>query len=302
MTIIDTPHIFGIGLAPLPPGTTPCHLCGEPQPGGADREFRLHGKTLNDGRVVDVSGDVRYGFSECARCADLSAQAMAIVESIPRLRAIYGSPRILSERLTFVLVALILLDQAQPVWDVATVSAALGRLESVGHSMSWSGRYTPVKALDAHDDEAAQPGWAFVGSDIREEARRQGVELMIDLMPPRRFAHPTGAGCALCSVNHVDARRREEAWHDAPSGKYGGLWFCRECSADAEGRVTSQALMETALFNFLDPGRKLRARRFEDPILDHTPYWADTKSPPSETRFGHIRLDTLRKQLADGTY
>ena len=301
-----TSHVSPLGIRSLDPDspTTACWACGCEMPGPADREYHVIARVSRDAlgsRITDVAGG-RAWFGECARCAGIVASAERIVEEFPGLRRL-GSRKIIAERFAHALIALAALGTQPADWSESAVRSALTRLESVGASLTWRARYSPVRAADARDDECASDNqWTFVSADIVAEARRARAEWLVDGMPPRAQAHPDGSGCLVCGVAAVLARRETEAWFEV-SGKHHGH-LCRNCHVytERDGLLVGQALLEKAVFDLIDPGRVLRRKRPDDPVLRRSPLWTDTRRKPSAERFAHLDLESVRRSLETGSW
>ena len=295
-----TSHVRPLGIQTLRPDANTCWSCGTEVAGPADQSFHVLARVSRGGglgeSIQELSAGVVVMLGECDRCQDLRATAAGIVAEFPGLRRL-GSQHITAQRFTHALIALAALDTPTVEWSEPAVRSALSRLESVGASMTWASRYSPVRASDAKDDEAASDDrWTFVNTDLLAEARAARLEFLIDGMPPRPQAHPANAACLVCGVDHVDARRQSEAWLPV-TGKYSG-WLCRECAVyERDGMRVGQAMIERAVFDMLDPQRQYRRRRPDDPILKRSPLWIETGRKPSETRFAHLSLDAVRRSL-----
>lgn len=325
---------YGIGIAPLPEGSAACAYCG--QATGEDPERVEERQRI--GRVVPAPGpggptraepaEGVYTFGLCDSCEFRHALAAEIVEVHRERLAALGSLHITAERMGQALDALAAVGALSDPQDVTAASelyrrsygatrSLLDRLAWLGASAAWSYRFAPVTRLDARKDTCAttpdpdaparrgEP-WLYLDGEIVRDIRRAMGEHLRDRLPPRPWptpSHSRWGGCVMCGVATATAKRPEDAWTEAPAGKYAGGHLCPPCAeavADDPRPGIGVSALEASVLDYVDPDRLARRRSPHSPRLERLVAWADSGHRPTGKRWAHVGLKALTEQLFHG--
>lgn len=243
-------------------------------------------------------------FRECPACAERHRLAAALMAEHPDIRRSIGSPSIAEHRAARALDALAAIGQAPPDrLSAEHLSMAVDLLAPVARR--WSGRFAPVRQLDALIGSCAEAPFGWLSPDGLSDLRHAGAEWLAWRLPPRPVACPT-IGCGFCDVGTVTVPRWAPPWTARSLGpaSLGGVGgnalaehLCPACEAAYADPVPSDAgILASALLAAVDPDRRLR--RTSDPDLRGLRGWAVTGlAQPNPEPWAHVDLDALRRLL-----
>jgi hypothetical protein len=305
MTSTTDARPLPLGVRRIDPERVACKHCGTPCDPDAPREpMAVSGRA--DPRLGVVEARAEAWFGLCAACTDLDAHAARTLDAHPYIQHSIGSPTIGRYRVASAFHALAVMG-AKPAeaYTADGLLSLLDRLSVPGASASWYRRFAPVWQDEAARDTATAEPWLHVGTELRTEIRRQYLDHLADRMPPRAVPCPTG-GCAWCGIGSVIAKRSAKPWtphkimptglggHDAQTRN---VHLCPGCES------ATDAPMQTAVLDLIDPGREMRKHVPYEPELRGVRGWAVSgRIRPNTEPWAHLDLDGLLTLLARRDY
>lgn len=294
---------------PLEPDDLACLACGRAvaPPHAEQVDFDgWHSATLDDPRPRNPQ---TVTLTRCAGCREAHDRAGSLLDAHPRVQTQMGSRSVGMHRVEAALNALDAMKRDLPIHTDASLRLLVEHMTAVGVATRWAARYSPVRAKEARDAEAASQPWGHLTEWQWQDLRKAFAGLLnARVERPLPYSSPIGGGCMLCGVETVSALPSQAAglWTPAtasptalggrPSPELLAGYLCPTCERAHEeiGAIGPTTMERSIMLHFDVRRRSLTATE----LVGLVGWLATGLDEPNERAWQHVpNIDALAEEL-----